>query len=98
MPIEAETWMPVMSREDVAALGEAVHLLEHRSLAARLTNMLGRQIELAGTIVPERVRGIVSQAAMSALQAAMTAALRSLEKGPRPASPRLHKALAAASG
>jgi hypothetical protein len=102
MPIESEARTLPMSREDAAALAEAVCLLERTSLAARLTNMLGRQIELAGTIVPERVRNVVSHAAMSALETALVAALRSLEHGPRhyrrPASPRLHKVLAAASG
>lgn len=98
MTIEAEAQTLPMSRDDAADLAEAVRLLEHISLAARLTNMLGRQIELAGTIVPERVRNVVAHAAMSALQAALAAALRSLEHGPQSASPRLHKALAAASG
>ena len=48
------------------------------------------------------MRDFVSHAAMSALQAALAAALRSLEQGPRhyrrPASLRLHRTLAAASG
>lgn len=102
MSIESEAWPLPMSREDAAALAEAVRLLEHTSLAGRLTNMLGRQIELAGRLVPDRVRDVVSHVAMSALQTALVAALSSLDHGPRqyqrPASPRLHKALAAASG
>ena len=98
MPIETETNTQVMSREDAAALAEAVRLLEQTSFAARLTNVLGRQIALAGAILPERMRDAVSHAALSALEAALLAALRSLGKGSRPASPRLHKALAATSG
>ena len=38
-----------LTPEDLAALQRAVQLLEHPSLAARLTNMVGKPIELIGT-------------------------------------------------
>lgn len=98
MPIESEAGMRAMTRDDARALAKAVNLLEHTSLAARLSNALGRQIELVRTILPEPMRALVSHAALSALEAALVTALASLEQGQRPASPRLHKALGAASG
>jgi hypothetical protein len=75
-----------------------VHDLENTSLAAKLSNMLGKQIEAAGKFVPERVTGVVNKAAGLALKAAMKTALSSLENKPIRDSRRWHKAMAAASG
>ena len=41
-----------MSEGDLAALRRAVALLEHPGLAARLTNMVGKPIELIGYALP----------------------------------------------
>ena len=41
-----------MTPEDLAALRIAVQSLEHPGLAARLTNMVGRPIELIGDALP----------------------------------------------
>jgi hypothetical protein len=41
-----------MSPEDLAALQRAVQLLEHPGLAARLSNMVGKPIELIGRVLP----------------------------------------------
>jgi hypothetical protein len=43
---------PDMTQADVAALRRAAQSLEHPSLAARLTNMVGRPIELIGYALP----------------------------------------------
>ncbi len=89
---------PVLPREDREALADAVALLEHTSLAARLTNLLGRQIEFAGKLAPKPARELASRATTLALRAALRATLRGMDTGRRPASRYLHKALAAGSG
>ncbi len=87
-----------LSAADAAALARAVDLLEHRSLAARLTNLLGKQIELAGSLLPRSARAIATRATTMALRVALRTTLRSMDARPRPASHKLHKALAAGSG
>jgi hypothetical protein len=99
MPIETETGMFPLSREDAAVLADAVRLLEGTSFAGRLTHALGQQIALASGFVPERMRDLAMRATLSALDASLKAALLSLRKSRgHSASPRLHKTLAAASG
>jgi len=92
----AETWE--LTGDDQAALTRAMEALEKTTLASRITNLLGRQIAIAGQFVPERIRGVASHGANIALRAAMGAALRSLGEGQRPASSRFHRAAIAASG
>jgi hypothetical protein len=87
-----------LTGEDLSALSRAVDALEKTTMASRITNMLGRQIAVAGQFVPARVRGAASRGANIALRAAMGAALRSLRTGQRPASSSFHKAAIAASG
>jgi hypothetical protein len=100
--VDAEISTPTanLAPDDQKALEEAYGQLERISYAARLTNLLGRQVELAGSFIPERARKIASRAVEKALQAAMHVALRSLGK---PAagvggSKRMHRTLATASG
>ena len=83
---------------DRQALSEAVRLLEHTSLAARLTHMLGSRIDAAGGYLPSAARKAAAAATDLALKAAMRAAIRTLHNKRGPARPRLHKSLAAASG
>jgi EcsC protein family len=92
-----------MSAEDEAALREAVAALERTSFAGRLTQMVGRQIDFAGKLVPQPISGAVGKAVTLALKAAMRVALTSLSKGPAAGMlvkdrRNLHRALVAASG
>lgn len=41
-----------MDKGDIDALRNAVQLLEHASLAARLANMIGKPLELLGRALP----------------------------------------------
>ncbi|MCC2101642.1 MAG: EcsC family protein, partial [Hyphomicrobiales bacterium] len=59
---DARTSSP-MTPADLAALANAVEALEKTSFAARATALLGRQIELAGKLVPAKVSSVVSKAA-----------------------------------
>ena len=87
-----------MTPADLAALTRAVEALERRSFASRVSGLLGRQVEAAGKLLPERVSGAVSKAASAALKAAMRVALTSLGKTPVRNSRLLHRSLAGASG
>ena len=87
-----------LSAEDRRELQAAVDRLEHVSLAARLTNLIGRQVDLATAFIPQQARSMVARASTGALRAALRLAMRSLDAQPRPASRRFHKIMATASG
>ena len=70
-----------LSPADQRSLEEAYRNLERVSYAARLTNLLGRQLEIAGGMIPQTVRRVANRAADRALRTAMHVALRSLGTG-----------------
>ena len=87
-----------MSVYDLADLQSAVRALETTSLVARLSAIAGHQIDLVGRFMPAKLQQYGARATTLALRAALHTALTSLDKQQRPASRRLHKGLAAASG
>src|SRR5207247_7166822 len=87
-----------MTEGDLAALRSAAAALEHPGLAARLTNMVGKPLELIGYPLPASASQAITAATSKALEMALDVALRSMHQAPRAGSQRLHKALAAASG
>ncbi len=87
-----------MTEQDVETVRAAVRLLENASLAARLTNIVGKPIEVIGLALPEGASKIVAAATTKGLNAALKVALSTLENRPEAASRLLHKALATASG
>jgi hypothetical protein len=87
-----------MANEDLQALQAAVHLLEHTSLAARLTTILGKPIELIGRAVPQGASDAIAAATTAALNAALKVALATMQNRSETSSRLLHKALATASG
>jgi len=87
-----------MTEGDLAALRSAVSALEHPGLAARLTNMVGKPIELIGYALPASASQAITAATSKALEMALEVALRGMHQAPRARSQRLHKALAVASG
>jgi len=94
LPATPAAWTP----EDRAALATAIRQLERMTFATRLTGLLGRQLESAAAFLPHRMRQIANAATTRALQMALKAAMKSLRSGAAPASPRLHRALATATG
>lgn len=84
--------------EDMEALRRAVRALEHPSLAARLTNMVGKPIELIGYALPDAASNAISAATSKALKMALKVALLTMRRKSRDGSLILHKALATASG
>ena len=87
-----------MSEDDLAALRRAVASLEHPGLAARLTNMVGKPIELIGYALPASASQAITAATSKALEMALEVALRSMHQAPRAGSQLFHKALATVSG
>lgn len=87
-----------MTEADLTALKSAVRLLEHPGFAARLTNMLGKPIELVGYALPASASQLITTATAKALDLALNVALRTTRGAPRAGSSRFHKALATATG
>ena len=87
-----------MTPKDLAALRRAFQALEHPGLAARLSNMVGRPIDLLGQALPDSVTQAVSAATSKGLDLALKVALRTMHHTPHAGSELLHKALATASG
>jgi hypothetical protein len=87
-----------LSAEDLEALRSAVQTLENPSLAARLTNMVGKPIELIGYALPASASNVISSATARALDMALRVALLTMRRDSRGPSQVLHKALATASG
>jgi hypothetical protein len=87
-----------LTLEDREALEKAVKLLEHPSLAARLTNLIGKPIELIGYALPAVASKTIASATSKGLEAALKVALRTLPRSPWSGSQLFHRALATASG
>jgi EcsC protein family len=87
-----------ITTEDLEALRTAVESLEHPSLAGRLTNIVGKPVELIGYALPSFASKAIASATSKGLEAALKVALRTLPSSPRTNSQFLHRALATASG
>src|SRR6266702_2123386 len=87
-----------MTQDDLATLQRAVASLEHPRLAARLTNMVGKPIELIGYALPASASQAITAATSKALEMALEVALRTMHHTPRAGSQLFHKALVTASG
>jgi hypothetical protein len=87
-----------MTPEDLAALRRAVRSLEHPGFAARLTNMVGKPIELIGDTLPASATHAITTATSKGLEMALKVALRTMQHSPHAGSRLLHKVLATASG
>src|SRR5258708_13225833 len=87
-----------MTESDLAALRSAAAALEHPGLAARVTNRVGKPIELIGYALPASASQAITAATSKAVEMAVEVALGSMQQAPRAGSQRLHKVLATASG
>ena len=87
-----------ITNDDKEALRNAVRSLEHPSLAGRLTNLVGKPVELIGLALPSVASKTITSATSKGLEAALKVALRTLGSSPRSNSQLLHRALATASG
>jgi hypothetical protein len=87
-----------MEPDDLTALQKAVQSLEHPSLAARLTNLVGKPVELIGLALPASASRAIATATSRGLALALRVALRTMPDQPVAGSQLLHKALVTASG
>lgn len=87
-----------LSDEDRAALARAVLVLERPSLAARLSTLAGRPLDMIGRALPAVVTQRVTAVTETALRTSLRVALSTLPENRRWSSPHLHRALAATSG
>ena len=97
-PINEDGASMSMEKSDTDALRNAVQLLEHASLAARLANMIGKPVELLGKALPAGASQAIATATTKSLEAALKVALLTIRGGPQESSQLLHRALAVASG
>jgi len=88
-----------MQEIDLAQLRLAVRVLEHPSLTARISALVGKPIEVMRRSLPPAASTAIANASSKALEAAVRVALRTMHgEGDRARSPRLHRSLAAVSG
>src|SRR4051812_50087148 len=87
-----------MNPDDLASLRNAVQSLDHPVLAARLTNLVGKPVELIGLALPPSASRAIATATAKGLELALQAALRTMRRKAVAGSTLLHKALATASG
>ena len=87
-----------ITTEDHEALRKAVRSLEHPSLAGRLTNIVGKPVELIGYALPSFASKAIASATSKGLAAALKVALRTLPSSSWTHSQLLHRALAITSG
>jgi hypothetical protein len=88
-----------LSEAETDQLRAAVRRLEGDSFASRATNLLGRQVEAAGRVLPPAAARMVARAAERALRAALRVAIGTIDAKSQPRAARgAHKALAAMSG
>jgi hypothetical protein len=87
-----------LDKEDNRALRDAVRLLEYPSLAARLTNMVGKPVELLSRALPAGASQAILAATTKSLEAAIKVALLTIRNERQESSRLLHRALAVASG
>lgn len=90
--------MDSMAEADRRLLRRAVRDLEHRSLATRLSLVLGQQISRFGKLLPANVTDIVDKAAERAISLGLSAAMRSLNTQSGRDRRFWHKAAATVSG
>ena len=87
-----------LSSDDREVLERAVRTLEHPSLPARISALVGQQLSFAEKFIPDAVASAANSAANVALRAALRTAIKTLPKPGRASFARLHTALAAMSG
>lgn len=69
-----------LAEPDLAALRQAKILLEHPGLAAKASNLLGSPIEKGMALLPRQWADKVGDATRKAIEVALSAALRTLDK------------------
>lgn len=88
-----------ISRTDLEDLRYAKSLLENPGLAAKISNLLGTQIEKSFELLPDKWHSVVQKATKAALEKALDFAVRSIgDKAKLGSSDLSHKLLVTATG
>jgi hypothetical protein len=88
-----------MTPEHIEQLRKARQLLEHPSLTAKITNAIGKRIDMGMALLPDRWSGVVNDATRKALETALHAALMTFGKNSQSQSSDVwHKIAATAAG
>jgi hypothetical protein len=87
-----------LTDDDLRALRDAVRLLEHPGLPARLAGLVGKPIDLLTMALPPGATQAISAATQKGLEAALKVAVVTMKDKPAEGSRLLHKSLAVASG
>lgn len=91
--------IPTLSTQDLADLQWAYERLEHPSLAARLSNVVGTPIEQGLKRLPKHWHHHLQKTAERTIRLTLDRAIHSIEKAPPAADrDRLHKAMVMGSG
>lgn len=89
---------PKLSPADTAILDEAHKLLESPSLTIKLSNLIGKPVELLLDNLPDKANQVIHSAITSSLYKVVDAAAYTMKDDQSEASPKLHKFGAAAAG
>ncbi len=90
---------PIIAPDDVRALRRAHQQLEHPSLAARLTSVVGTPIEIALKLLPRRWSDALNATADKAIKKALEAAMTSINPVPQTEPYNgMHKLMGACTG
>lgn len=89
---------PQLSPADAAILKEAHRLLESPSLTIKLSNIIGKPVEVLLDKLPNKANEIIKSSITSSLYKVVDAAAYTMKDDQSEASPKLHKFGAAAAG
>ena len=87
-----------MKEADRLALARARDVLENPGLAIRLTDLVGRPVEMAVAALPAAASRQIQRATGAALDRALSVALRTLDADPDPPARWFHRLAAGAAG
>ena len=87
-----------LTEQHMQQLHDAKFILEHPSLAARVSDTLGTPIEKGIKLLPKSLKELVTNVTTKSLQTAMDAALYTLNKEAKPPAKMFHKLSVAATG
>jgi hypothetical protein len=87
-----------VNRTDAEALREARRILENPGLDIRLTDLVGRPVEMAVAALPAAATRQIHRATGAALDRALSVALRTMDADPDPPTNWLHRLAAGAAG
>ena len=88
----------MIGRADAESLARARDVLENPGLAIRLTDLVGRPVEMAVAALPAAASRQIHRATGAALDRALSVALRTMDSDPDPPADWLHRLAVGAAG